>query len=104
FPSAADHHHLHSFPTRRSSDLAINAQQADLLHLYQQAASGQRMVTPADDPLGAAQAVNLSQSQSLNERYAANRDVLKMNLGNEEDRKSTRLNSSHVKISYAVFC
>src|SRR5690606_29091118 len=23
---------------------------------------------------------------------------------NEEDRKSTRLNSSHVKISYAVFC
>src|SRR5690606_39499682 len=24
--------------------------------------------------------------------------------GLEEDRKSTRLNSSHVKISYAVFC
>src|SRR5690606_40573718 len=23
---------------------------------------------------------------------------------NDEDRKSTRLNSSHVKISYAVFC
>src|SRR5690606_40811665 len=26
------------------------------------------------------------------------------NLGGDEDRKSTRLNSSHVKISYAVFC
>src|SRR5690606_41711394 len=26
------------------------------------------------------------------------------NLYNREDRKSTRLNSSHVKISYAVFC
>ncbi|WP_397475590.1 flagellar hook-associated protein FlgL [Pusillimonas sp.] len=64
---------------------SINAQQADLLHLYRQAASGQRMVTPADDPLAAAQAVNLSQSQSLNERYGANRDVLKMNLGNEEN-------------------
>src|SRR5690606_41712043 len=25
-------------------------------------------------------------------------------LGADEDRKSTRLNSSHVKISYAVFC
>src|SRR5690606_41436242 len=25
-------------------------------------------------------------------------------LRNREDRKSTRLNSSHVKISYAVFC
>src|SRR3712207_7225950 len=24
--------------------------------------------------------------------------------GNEEDRKSTRLNSSHANISYAVFC
>src|SRR5690554_7144870 len=24
--------------------------------------------------------------------------------GNAEDRKSTRLNSSHVRISYAVFC
>src|SRR5690554_7661772 len=26
------------------------------------------------------------------------------NLTKEEDRKSTRLNSSHVRISYAVFC
>src|SRR5690349_22741507 len=25
-------------------------------------------------------------------------------VGEEEDRKSTRLNSSHVEISYAVFC
>src|SRR5690554_6970026 len=25
-------------------------------------------------------------------------------IGKEEDRKSTRLNSSHVRISYAVFC
>src|SRR5690606_29716452 len=30
-------------------------------------------------------------------------DVLAVH-GVEEDRKSTRLNSSHVKISYAVFC
>src|SRR5690606_42101833 len=27
-----------------------------------------------------------------------------LNYVEEEDRKSTRLNSSHVKISYAVFC
>src|SRR5437868_13072110 len=27
-----------------------------------------------------------------------------MALGSEQDRKSTRLNSSHVSISYAVFC
>src|SRR5204862_6039228 len=27
-----------------------------------------------------------------------------LDLGNEADRKSTRLNSSHVETSYAVFC
>src|SRR5690625_5674315 len=30
--------------------------------------------------------------------------ILMTELGHEEDRKSTRLNSSHVAISYAVFC
>src|SRR5690606_39426540 len=30
--------------------------------------------------------------------------IRKVNDITEEDRKSTRLNSSHVKISYAVFC
>lgn len=63
---------------------SINAQQSDLMHLYQQIGSGQRMVTPADDPLAAAQAINISQSQSLNQRFAANREVAKRNLGTEE--------------------
>src|SRR5690554_7357880 len=31
-------------------------------------------------------------------------DYLKKSFPNTEDRKSTRLNSSHVRISYAVFC
>src|SRR5690606_40413165 len=31
-------------------------------------------------------------------------DFQEVALGKELDRKSTRLNSSHVKISYAVFC
>src|SRR5690554_7355589 len=30
--------------------------------------------------------------------------TIKLNPGLFEDRKSTRLNSSHVRISYAVFC
>ncbi|HEY9572913.1 MAG TPA: flagellar hook-associated protein FlgL [Pusillimonas sp.] len=64
---------------------SINAQQSDLMHLYQQIGSGQRMVTPADDPLAAAQAINISQSQSLNKRFADNRDVAKSNLGIEEN-------------------
>ena len=63
----------------------INAQQSDLMHLYQQIGSGQKMVTPADDPLGASQAINLSQSQAQNARYADNRSVANQNLATEED-------------------
>ena len=67
----------------------INTQQSDLLHLYQQIGTGQKMVTPADDPLGASQAINLSQSQAQNARYADNRAVANQNLGTEEDALST---------------
>src|SRR5207245_11153772 len=35
---------------------------------------------------------------------ADERDVRAMQRGNKRDRKSTRLNSSHGSISYAVFC
>lgn len=63
----------------------INAQQSDLMHLYQQIGSGQRMVTPADDPLAASQAINLSQSQAQNARHADNRSVANQNLATEED-------------------
>src|SRR5690606_39760914 len=39
------------------------------------------------------------------EEFATNTDSLDEVFENkEQDRKSTRLNSSHVKISYAVFC
>src|SRR5690625_6611109 len=31
-------------------------------------------------------------------------EVVAVTMGSAEDRKSTRLNSSHVAISYAVFC
>ena len=62
---------------------SINAQQSDLLHLFQQTASGKRMVSPADDPLAASQAVNIRQAQSLNQRFADNREQLKSNLGIE---------------------
>lgn len=64
---------------------AINAQQAEVMHVYQQIASGQRMVTPADDPLAASQAINIAQSQSLNQRFADNRDVASRSLGTEDN-------------------
>src|SRR5438067_10778795 len=37
-------------------------------------------------------------------RAAAGRAVAEAAVGGDPDRKSTRLNSSHVSISYAVFC
>src|SRR5690606_39470963 len=47
----------------------------------------------------------LSIVHSFGGREAAVLEVIQSSRFNEwEDRKSTRLNSSHVKISYAVFC
>jgi len=63
---------------------AINTQQADLHHLYQQTGKGKRMVTPSDDPLAAAQSINLGQSQAMNKRYADNRQIIKQNLSAED--------------------
>src|SRR5436305_14878177 len=74
--------HLNSFPTRRSSDLphehvvlrGIEQCQAGRLHEFVP------LVVPEPPDVAA---------------------PLQMV---EQDRKSTRLNSSHVRISYAVFC
>src|SRR5437870_8046596 len=63
----AEHRYLHSFPTRRSSDLRRTRHQW-------------RHRVPHDD-----------------RQFAAGGAC-------GTDRKSTRLNSSHVAISYAVFC
>lgn len=77
---------------------SINAQQSDLMHIFQQIGSGKRMVTPADDPLAAAQSINLSQSQSLLKQYADNREVAKTSLNTEEDTlKSVTLLMQDVK-------
>src|SRR5438132_6483480 len=67
----ADHRHLHSFPTRRSSDLT----------------------TRVDSRAFACDAtLPLSDWVELRGEFFSG------------DRKSTRLNSSHTVISYAVFC
>ncbi|TEA79406.1 flagellar hook-associated protein FlgL [Allopusillimonas ginsengisoli] len=64
---------------------AINSQQSELMHLYKQLGSTKRLITPADDPLAAAQAINISQSQSLNQRLAENRDIARRSLGTAEN-------------------
>lgn len=68
---------------------SINSQQSGLMQLYRQIGSGQRMVTPADDPLAASQAVNLGQAKSLNERFSANRSVARRSLDMAENTLSS---------------
>src|SRR5690606_31309127 len=47
-----------------------------------------------------------SKNENNYEGFGTDQDIYKVNyiFINNADRKSTRLNSSHVKISYAVFC
>src|SRR5690606_41875045 len=84
----------HSFPTRRSSDLDLPLGRR---RLAVEVVDGPEVDDPRDHLL----VVHLRRDperQRLAERREALVDV------EVEDRKSTRLNSSHVKISYAVFC
>src|SRR5437899_10255258 len=75
FYSYADHRNLHSFPTRRSSDL---------------------------NPIAVLVAKDfLKRDDFFRGLQGRNEEG---NDGETQDRKSTRLNSSHLGISYAVFC
>lgn len=51
--------------------------QSALVKTQQQIASGRRIPTPSDDPVGAARALEVSQSQSMNTQYGVNRQYAK---------------------------
>src|SRR5687768_17897748 len=72
--------HLHSFPTRRSSDLGAGAARGGARPVVGRGGARRRRGCAAGEMLG------------------VTRDRVDL------DRKSTRLNSSHGYISYAVFC
>src|SRR5438045_7415266 len=72
FSSSAHHRDLHSFPTRRSSDLNAWGKSPDVVTMAMRSRLSQGVGKPGSHRHG--------------------------------DRKSTRLNSSHLGISYAVFC
>src|SRR5690606_40223891 len=86
-----DHRHLHSFPTRRSSDLRVVLEKVppehfgDIRHAHWRT----RMTT-----VGFLHRIHAQGTNGIGS----------VTTTGHEDRKSTRLNSSHVKISYAVFC
>jgi len=51
---------------------ALNRQSEKLLKLQQQIAADRRMLTPADDPIGAAQALTLTQAKARTAQYTTN--------------------------------
>src|SRR5207244_10743756 len=91
---------LHSFPTRRSSDLGS---------FPRPSARGARLRQPRGGRRGNVAKADPPPSTRVRGRRGRDRRRSAAELGPDQargggDRKSTRLNSSHQIISYAVFC
>src|SRR5699024_12497997 len=89
FSCASRHRHLPSFPTRRSSDL------------------GRIRPSPRKNSASRNRSDRSTEPNSMSTVRRSPPDIPSPQpvVGSwEPDRKSTRLNSSHVSISYAVFC
>src|SRR5207253_11524950 len=102
FASHADHPALHSFPTRRSSDLLPPP--ADQCLRY----SPRRRTRLRANGTGSREFCREIERRDHGE-VCTRRPLRRQRWWCHEalrlrDRKSTRLNSSHVAISYAVFC
>ena len=66
---------------------------SDLLNTQAQLSSGKRVTTPSDDPIAAAQAVAVSQDNSMNTQYAANRAAATTQLQLEDSTFGSIINS-----------
>src|SRR5690606_40440632 len=101
-PWYLDPRDLRSFPTRRSSDLG------QLERVARGAADVGTRVMLLQVPVEARVHVGAVQreprGQISRSAQHIHRAVVFLEVAGLRDRKSTRLNSSHVKISYAVFC
>src|SRR5438477_8712341 len=91
FSSSLHHRDLHSFPTRRSSDLVTLAEIVRRGTLMGNA-SARAFFRCVARLSGQEQRLTAVARRGFGARRRAT------------DRKSTRLNSSHMSISYAVFC
>src|SRR5207253_10987594 len=94
FPCYGAHLDLHSFPTRRSSDLSHSSASIP--------SAGRWLPNVTAAPTYPEQCVMLPTMPGGHN--GSRRGPEGIATGAVVDRKSTRLNSSHVAISYAVFC
>src|SRR5205807_3798176 len=90
---SADPPYLHSFPTRRSSDLIVEQFGLATIPLGIRASASAFTSGTTSGTSG-----SMRQALELSTTIAPARAAIGL------DRKSTRLNSSHLVISYAVFC
>src|SRR5690606_40008734 len=72
--------------------------------LFRSGHLGAQRCLPAQRPTHACELRPASRSRWAKRSGGPRRHVLRCTQSARSDRKSTRLNSSHVKISYAVFC
>jgi flagellar hook-associated protein 3 FlgL len=63
---------------------SILRQQGKVAEVGQQLASGKKIVTPADDPRAASQALVVSQASAVNDQFEASRTAARRNLSSEE--------------------
>jgi flagellar hook-associated protein 3 FlgL len=68
---------------------ALNDKTANLLKVQQQISSGHRILTPADDPIAAAQVLELSQSAAINTQYQTAQTSAKGTLGIVDNQLSS---------------
>src|SRR5690606_41453346 len=99
----SDHRHLHPFPTRRSSDLAPVGDRdlvvaTDVGDAHEEDGSAYRLTRL--DPVAGEVRWSTPVTAFPGGLHVAGGTIVV----SSRDRKSTRLNSSHVKNSYAVFC
>src|SRR5205085_9891538 len=76
----------------RSIDQVFNVERVRAQHI-----AGHRLAQITVDGIGAVQCAHISRTDQSFVRFHLDK-------GDVADRKSTRLNSSHSQISYAVFC
>src|SRR5205085_5682950 len=102
FASSHYHRYLHSFLTRRSSDLPCvhhSRSKSELKNL--QLFEHHRLIVQVENDDVKTKAQRPSHPFNRQSRVRGRRAD---RFGRRSDRKSTRLNSSHSQISYAVFC
>src|SRR5207248_6435689 len=101
FQRSVAHRHLHSFPTRRSSDLADLERRRAVYRIPREFWKLRKQGVIIPFLLELCRPFQVGAAPFLRGFYFTG---FREKTAHSEDRKSTRLNSSHRTISYAVFC